>query len=403
MLDINSLRHPLLMNFLPRDIQNEMLAMAKAYPIVTVLGPRQSGKTTIARHLFNQKPYVSLENPDDRRFAEFDPRAFLENFPDGAVLDEIQRLPILLSYLQGIVDEQQQKGLFILTGSHQHELHQSVSQSLAGRTAILTLLPLCLSELPPEHQNQSIDYYLYQGMYPAIYHDKLNPTKFYRNYLQTYVERDVRQMINIKDLSKFQHFIKLCASRIGQLFNASDVGNALGISSNTVQHWLSILEASFVIYRLQPYFENFGKRIIKSPKLYFTDVGLATYCLDIHNKEQLARDPLRGNLVENFVISEFIKHRTNSGLEPDSYFYRDSNQHEVDLLIKSGNELIPIEIKSSKTFHPDFLKGLNYFKNIAPERCNRGYLIYAGDREQTIQDFFVAHFSHIKKISDVID
>ena len=390
------------MNFLTRDIQQEMLDMANAYPIVTVLGPRQSGKTTLVRHLFKHKPYVSLENPDDRSFAEQDPRGFLERYPDGAVLDEIQRLPLLLSYLQGIVDNQQTKGLFILTGSHQHELHQSVSQSLAGRTAILTLLPLCLSELPLELQHQDLNYYLYHGMYPRVYHDRLDPSKFYRNYLQTYVERDVRQMINIKDLNLFQRFIKLCASRIGQLFNANNISNELGVSSHTVQHWLSILEASFVIYRLQPYFENFGKRMIKSPKIYFTDVGLATYCLDIHNPEQLARDPLRGGLVENFVISEFIKHRANRGQEPNCYFYRDSNQHEVDFLIKSGNQLIPIEIKSSKTFHPDFLKGLQYFKALTHDRCTTGFLIYAGEQEQRIHDFFVTHFSHIKTISEKI-
>ena len=377
--------------------------MANAYPIVTVLGPRQSGKTTLVRRLFSHKPYVSLENPDDRQFAEQDPRGFLETYPDGAILDEIQRLPILLSYLQGIVDNQSTKGLFILTGTHQHELHESVSQSLAGRTAILTLLPLCLSELPIELQNQELDYYLYHGMYPRIYRDKLEPTKFYRNYLQTYIERDVRKMVNIKDLSLFQRFIKLCASRVGQLFNASNISNELGVSSNTVQHWLSILEASFVVYRLQPYFENFGKRMIKSPKLYFTDVGLATYCLDIHKQEQLARDPLRGNLVENFVMSEFIKQRTNRGLEFNGYFYRDSNDREVDLLIKSGNQLIPIEIKSSKTFHPDFLKGLHYFKDIAKDRFTKGFLIYAGEREQRIQDFFVTQFRHIKKISETMD
>jgi predicted AAA+ superfamily ATPase len=240
-------------------------------------------------------------------------------------------------------------------------------------------------------------------MYPRIYSGQLDPTKFYRNYLQTYVERDVRKMINIKDLSLFQRFIKLCASRVGQLFNASNISNELGVSTHTVQHWLSILEASFVVYRLQPYFENFGKRVIKSPKIYFTDVGLATYCLDIHKQEQLARDPLRGNLAENFIISEFIKHRINRGLEAGCYFYRDSNDHEVDLLIKSGNQLIPIEIKSSKTFHPSFLKGLHYFKETVGTRCSQGFLIYAGEREQPIQDFFVHQFTHIKKISETLD
>lgn len=386
------------MNFLTREIQKEVLDMATSYPVVTVLGPRQSGKTTLVRHVFKHKPYVSLENPDDRSFAEEDPKAFLASYPEGAILDEIQRLPLLLSYIQGIVDDNPAKGLFILTGSHQHELHQSVNQSLAGRTALLTLLPLSMAELPAALQQQNLDYYLYHGLYPRVYHDTLNPTKFYRNYLQTYVERDVRQLIHLKDLSLFQRFIKLCASRIGQLFNASSLCNDLGVSSNTINHWLSILEASFIIYRLPPYFENFGKRLIKSPKLYFTDVGLATYCLDIHTPEQLARDPLRGQLTENLVILEIIKHQLNQGLSPNCYFYRDSNQHEVDLLIKTGHDLTPIEIKSSQTFHPNFLKGLHYFQNLLGERVKQSYLIYAGAREQRIKNIQVKHFSNVHTI-----
>ncbi|MDP3705769.1 MAG: ATP-binding protein [Legionellaceae bacterium] len=390
------------MVFLSRDIENEVMLMAETYPVITVLGPRQSGKTTLVRHLFPHKPYISLENPDDRSFAEQDPRGFLEKYPDGAIFDEVQRLPILLSYLQGIVDKDNRKGLFILTGSHQLELQQSISQSLAGRTAILKLLPLCLSELTSSQDDYDLDHFLYQGMYPKLYQEPQNPTKFYRNYLQTYVERDIRQMVNIKDLSTFQQFIKLCASRIGQLFNASDLSNALGISANTVTHWVSILEASFVVFRLQPYFENFGKRMIKSPKIYFNDVGLASYCLDIHTQNQLARDPLRGHLVENFVLSEFIKHRTNQGLDPNYYFYRDSNQNEVDILMKMGHQLIPIEIKSSKTFHPDFLKSLNHFQSVAKTQCGRGILIYAGDREQRIHEIDVINFRHIKSMYDHI-
>lgn len=390
------------MTIVTRDISTELLEMAQHYPVVTLLGPRQSGKTTLVQHLFKDKPYVSLENPDDRHFAESDPRSFLEHYPNGAILDEIQRLPILLSYIQGIVDQEKKKGLFILTGSHQHLLHQSVSQSLAGRTAILKLLPFCLSELPIAHQNQPLDYYLYHGMYPRIYNDGLNPTKFYRAYLQTYVERDVRQMINIKDLATFQIFIKLCASRVGQLVNANSLSHEIGVSAHTVTQWLSILEASFIIFRLQPYFENFGKRLIKSAKLYFTDVGLASYCLDIHSPNLLARDPFRGALTENLMITEFIKHRENAGMEPNCYFYRDSNQREVDLIIKKGHELIPIEIKSSKTFHPSFLKGLHYLKSITENRVKQGYLLYTGEHEQSINDLNVVNFHNIKKISQHI-
>jgi len=241
------------MPLIQRALQVELLSMAKAYPIVTVLGPRQSGKTTLVKETFSDYPYVSLENLDDRAFAESDPRGFFERYTKGVILDEIQRLPQLLSYLQGIVDNTPRKGLFILTGSHQLALHESISQSLAGRTALLKLLPFSLAELPRPFSRWTLDAYLYHGMYPRIYHDKLNPTKFYSNYVQTYIERDVRQMINVKDLSQFQRFLKLCASRIGQLLNMNNLSNELGISNHTVVNWLSILEASFVILRVQPY------------------------------------------------------------------------------------------------------------------------------------------------------
>lgn len=391
------------MQFIRREIERELLSMARAYPTVTVLGPRQSGKTTLVRALFADKPYVSLENPDEREFASQDPRSFFATYPQGAILDEIQRLPQLLSYIQGIVDARQDKGLFILTGSHQHELHQSISQSLAGRTSILKLYPFCLTELPQAFQKKELDYYIHQGMYPRVYDDQLDPTKFYRNYLQTYIERDVRQMVNIKDLNMFHRFVKLCAARVGQVFNANSLSNEVGVSSNTIQQWLSILEASFIVFRLQPYFENFGKRMIKSPKLYFVDVGLAVYLLDIHREAQLARDPLRGNLVENFVVSEFIKYAANEGMEPNAYYYRDSNQHEVDLVFKRGHRLVPVEIKASKTFHATFLNGLNYFKQLVPERVLQSFLIYTGERIQSIGSTHITNYTQIKKIYDTIN
>jgi predicted AAA+ superfamily ATPase len=249
----------------------------------------------------------------------------------------------------------------------------------------------------------SLDDYLYQGMYPRIYKNHINPTKFYRDYLQTYVERDVRKMVNVKDLSLFQHFLKLCAGRIGQIFNAHSFSNELGVSQHTVKNWLSILEASFLVFRLQPYFENFGKRLIKSPKLYFTDVGLAAYLLDIVSVGQIVRDPLRGNLVENLIVSECMKNRLNKGIEPSLYYYRDSNQHEVDLLLKTGNALIPIEIKSSQTFNADFLKGLKYFHQLIGSRCPVGFLVYAGAQEQRVDNFYVYHYKNINQIFDYVD
>lgn len=380
-----------------REMTKEVREMAESYPVVTLLGPRQSGKSTLVRNEFAKKPYVSLENLDERRFAEADPRGFLERFPQGAVLDEIQRVPSLLSYIQGIVDEKDQKGLFILTGSHQLELHESITQSLAGRTAILKLLPFSIEELAQHSINYSLDDYLYSGMYPRIYKDDLNPTKFYRDYVQTYVERDVRKMINVKDLSLFQHFLKLCAGRVGQVFNSNNLSNELGISYHTVNNWLSILEASFLIFKLQPYFENFGKRVIKSPKIYFTDVGLATYLLDITTVDQISRDPLRGGLVENFILSELRKSRLNKGFEPSFYFYRDSNQHEIDVIFKSGNNLFPIEIKASRTFNSHFLNELIYFKKIAANRSPKGLLIYSGDQEQLIEGVYVCNYKNIEK------
>jgi predicted AAA+ superfamily ATPase len=390
------------MQILDREIATELTDMAKHYPIVTLLGPRQSGKTTLVKKHFPEKAYVSLENLDERDFAQSDPRGFLNRFPNGAILDEIQREPTLLSYLQEIVDKADINGLFILTGSHQLELHASITQSLAGRTAMLKLLPLTLAELSQHAPPLSLDEYLLHGMYPRIYKNNLNPTKFYRDYVQTYIERDVRKMINLKDLGLFQKFLKLCAGRTGQIFNRQNLSNELGISNNTVSHWLSVLEASFLVFTLPPYFENFGKRLIKSPKLYFTDVGLATYLLDIYTAEQLTRDPLRGQLVENLVISEFLKNQFNRGLESGLYFYRDSNQNEVDLLFKSGHNLIPIEIKSSTTFNRDFLKGLKYFHSIAPDRMPFGMVIYAGEQEQKIDYTHIFNYKSMKKISALL-
>jgi len=367
-----------------RDISVELKVLAQGYPVVTVIGPRQSGKTTLARLAFPDKTYTNLENPDIRSLADTDPRSFLGQFPDGAILDEIQRVPKLLSYIQTIVDEKEQKGLFILTGSHQLELHQAITQSLAGRTALLTLLPMSLHELAKAKIDLPIDEALLKGGYPRIYHDGLDPTKAYRNYFQTYVERDVRQLINVKDLTQFERFIRICAGRISQIVNCEEIGNEVGVSSHTVKEWLSILEASFIVFRLQPYFENFGKRLIKSPKLFFYDVGLATYLLGIENVNQVSRDPLRGHLFENLIVLELMKWRYNQGLDSQLYYYRDVQKNEIDIIFKEGNLLTPIEIKSSKTFHPDFIKRIDYFQKLVKERSPKGFLIYTGDQEQHI-------------------
>ena len=268
-------------SFIPRNMEKVLQSTFKNYPIITILGARQTGKSTLARHAFIKKPYVNLEAPDIQVFAKSDPRGFLNQYSDGAILDEIQNVPELLSYIQVIVDEKGCNSLFILTGSHQLALHESVSQSLAGRTAIFELLPLSISELSKASINLTLDQYIFHGFYPRIYKESLNSTQVYRDYIKTYVERDVRNMVNVKDLAQFQKFLRLCAARVGQILNINNLCNEVGVSNHTAKSWLSILEASYLIIRLQPYYENFGKRSIKSPKIYFTDVGLVAYLLDI--------------------------------------------------------------------------------------------------------------------------
>lgn len=378
----------------PREIETELKELAQSYPVVTIIGPRQSGKTTLVQHVFPNKPYVNLEAPDVRELALADPRGFLAKYINGAILDEIQRTPALLSYLQILVDEKQAKGMFVLTGSHQFDLHQAITQSLAGRTALLTLLPLSLVELEKVGIQLDLDDALLKGGYPRIFKDQLDPTKAYRNYFQTYIERDLRQLIHVKDLIQFQRFIRLCAGRIGQLLNLERLSNEVGVAANTIKHWISILEASFIILRLQPYFENFGKRIIKAPKLYFTDVGLASYLLGIENTVQMSRDPLRGNLVENLVLLELIKGRLNQGLDPQLYYFRDTHGNEVDFIFQSGNQLVPMEVKSSMTFNKDFVAGLEYFQKLVGKRSTKGFLIYAGPQEQSIGKFELIHYTH---------
>ncbi|OGT47389.1 MAG: AAA family ATPase [Gammaproteobacteria bacterium RIFCSPHIGHO2_12_FULL_41_20] len=381
-----------------RTIEKELRTAASEYPVVTIIGPRQSGKTTVVKKVFPKKAYANLEAMDIRAFAETDPRGFLQQYPKGAVLDEIQRVPQLLSYIQVDVDAKKQRGRFILTGSHQLSLHEKISQSLAGRTAILSLLPLSISELSAAGFDLSLNDYLLNGFMPRVYADQLNPTKAYRNYVQTYIERDVRQMQQIKDLKVFQNFLKLCAGRIGSVLNRESLGNDTGISGNTVNQWLSVLEASFILFQLPPYFENFGKRVIKAPKLYFTDVGLATYLLGIESLEQLARDPLRGFLVENLVILELIKARLNRGLEPNLYYYRDNHKNEVDVVFKQSHNLIPIEIKAAQTFMPEQLKGLLFYLQLAQKRAARGYLIYTGEHQQDVGKVTIMNYKHSAEI-----
>ena len=372
-----------------RDISRELIESAKEYPVVTVFGPRQSGKTTLVQMVFPDKPYFSLENPDIRLAAEEDPRGFLNDVPAGAVLDEVQRLPVLLSYIQGIVDQKKQNGMFILTGSHQPDVHQAVSQTLAGRTALLTLLPFSLSELRNYKSQWDAYEIIVKGSYPRLHEEGLTPGRFYNGYIQTYVERDVRTLINVKDLELFQRFLVLLAGRVGQVLNYTSLGNDIGVSGTTVKNWISVLKASFVMFELQPFHENINKRVIKSPKLYFTDTGLVAHLLGIETPDQVKRDPLRGGLYENLIILEALKALYNAGKRPQMYFYRDTNGNEVDLIIKHQRHLVPIEIKSAETFTRDFLKGIEPFCSAAKGPCKPGYVLYNGSQSFNIRDISV--------------
>ena len=361
-----------------RNITKELHLLLQEYPIVTVLGPRQAGKTTLVQHELPDYAYVSLEDPDERMLAAEDPRAFLRRFPDNTIFDEVQRVPTLLSYLQGIVDKEQKNGRFVLTGSHQLELRAAVAQSLAGRTGLLHLLPLSIEELRQAGLTfDGFEDYVVHGFLPRVHSQNQRPFRAYANYYQTYIERDVRQLIELKDVSLFEKFIKLLAGRVGQLMDYQALSNAVGVSAKTIKQWLSVLEASYVVVKLPPYFENFGKRVVKSPKYFFTDVGLLAYLLGLETPSQVLRDPLLGSIFENLVVIEVLKQRYNSGYDANLYFFRDSNGSEIDLLCKTSNGLVGIEIKAASTWHGKFAKQLVRFAAHS-HPLNQSLVVYNG-------------------------
>ena len=379
------------MKIIDRQAHAVLLQRATLYPVVTVLGPRQSGKTTLCRMAFPDKPYVNLEQPDVRDFAQQDPKAFLAQYPDGAVLDEIQNVPTLLSWLQVLTDADPRKGRFVLTGSHQLQVNAHITQSLAGRTAVLELLPLSLSELAavgdgatvgPDDVNQM----MLQGGYPRIHAQDLPPEVMLSDYFATYVERDVRQLINLRHLSEFGQCVRLLAGRTGQLLNQTSLGNEVGVSSNTITQWLSLLEASFLVFSLAPWSVNIGKRLVKSPKVYFYDVGLACWLLGIKTVEQLQHHPLRGALFENLVVLEVMKSLRNQGLRDPLYFFRDSNGLEVDLLLEHADGVQLIEIKASQTVAAPLFKNLRTVSTLLGERVKSQHLVYGGDLRQARTD-----------------
>ncbi len=381
-----------------RHITEFILYSAKYYPVITITGPRQSGKTTLAKSIFPDKPYLSLEDPDMREFVTKDPRGFLEVYKDGAIIDEIQHCPELFSYIQTKVDSDQIPGQFILTGSQNFLLLEKVSQSLAGRAAIIYLLPLSYSEINNQ-MDPSLEpnHFMYKGFYPKLYKQDLSPSVWYRNYIRTYIERDVRQLKNITDISAFQTFLKICAGRVGQLINFSSIGTECGVSYNTVKAWLSVLQTSFVIYMLKPHHKNFNKRLVKQQKLYFYDTGLACSLLGIESPEQLQTHYAKGALFENMIIMEILKNRLNKGKEEGLYFWRDSNGHELDLLIE-GKNLTPVEVKSGKTILPEFTRGIDYWNNLSAG--SKGYVIYGGELKQIRGDIEILPWNMMGGIGD---
>lgn len=375
------------MKNIQRQALGVLLQRATLYPVVTVLGPRQSGKTTLCRMAFPDKPYVNLEQPDVREFAQQDPKAFLAQYPDGAVLDEIQNVPTLLSWIQVLTDADPRKGRFVLTGSHQLQVSAQVTQSLAGRTAVMELLPLSLSELAKANglstgEPADVNDLMLQGGYPRIHAQGLPPEVMLSDYFATYVERDVRQLINLRHLREFGQCVRLLAGRTGQLLNQTSLGNEVGVSSNTITQWLSILEASFLVFSLAPWSVNIGKRLVKSPKIYFYDVGLACWLLGIKTVEQLQHHPLRGALFENLVVLEVLKSLRNQGLRDPMYFFRDSNGLEIDLLLEHGDGLQLVEIKASQTVSAPLFKNLRTVSTLLGDRVKSQHLIYGGVERQ---------------------
>lgn len=379
---------------LNRQLSAEITRLSTHYPILTVTGPRQSGKTTLCKHLYPDFAYVNLEDMSLRELIKSDPKAFLAQHETGVILDEVQTFPELFSYLQ-VVSDANPEHKYVLTGSNQLTLLENVSQSLAGRTALFTLLPLSLAELG-DKKFLATDTLILNGGYPAVWGRGVPTQDVAKNYYNTYVERDVRQLIKVKDINKFQTFIRLCAGRIGSEFNASSLANAVGVSSVTINEWLSVLETAYIVFRLPPFHKNIGKRLVKTPKLYFYDTSLACFLLNIDNESHLATHPLRGELFENLVILEFLKARFNAGKSANCYFYRDQAQQEVDLLCAEGNGYHAYEIKSATAFHTSFRKNLDYLQKILGEQVLSTMVIYDGEQAMNSEFGGVRNFRFLE-------
>ena len=366
--------------YLSRNMEKAILEAFEYYSVICVTGPRQSGKSTLLKHLFPNYVEYSMKDLHVREFALNDPVAFLNQTTKGMFLDEIQKAPVLMEYIQGIVDHDLSRK-FLLTGSSNFEVMKGVSESLAGRAGVFELLPMSIGETSVVHEDTDLSKLLYEGLYPVVAAGKNTARMFYPSYMKTYIEKDVRDLLKIQDQMQFMRFMKLCATRIGSIFIATELASEVGVDSKTVTRWLSVLQASYLVTLLPPYYENISKRLVKSPKLYFNDTGLACYLLDIESPKQLDRDKMRGALFENMIVMDVFKHRYNQGLEGGVYFYRDSNQNEVDILLKQEGEITAIEVKSSLTYHPSFEKTLRQITDWVETPVTKKAIVYAGDFE----------------------
>ena len=384
-------------DYIHREIEETILEASKYFSVIAVSGPRQSGKSTLLTQLFPLYEKYSLKDLNILDYAKNDPIAFLNQTDEGMFIDEIQRCPQLLDYIQGIVDNNPKRH-FALSGSSNFEVMKNLSESLAGRAGVFELLPMSIQEVTGKVDLDNLNQILYNGLYPSICAKKNIAKFFYPSYVRTYLEKDVRDLLQMKDQIRFTKFLKLCAARIGSLFNASELGAEVGVSSKTISHWISVLQASYLITLLPPYYENIPKRLVKSPKLYFNDPGLACYLLDIESPQQLDRDKMRGAIFENMIVMEAIKHRYNMGLEGGVFFYRDSNQNEVDLLIKQGGELTAIEVKSSMTYSSSFEKALTQIEGWIKTPISKKAIVYSGDFENTSGNINLINYRHISSI-----
>jgi predicted AAA+ superfamily ATPase len=379
-----------------RTLEGKILKSAQQYKVLALIGPRQSGKTTLAKKIFPDHAYLSLENPDTRLRAVNDPRSFLQSLPEHSILDEIQNTPDLFSYLQEIVDDKSNGRRFVLTGSNSFQLNEKISQSLAGRIRIFTILPLTMPELPKTFLGPSLDHIMLTGFYPRIHNEGLDASEWFEGYYQTYLQKDVKAIVNVTDTNQFDRFVRLCAGRIGCLTDYHSIASEVGVSQPTAMRWSSVLESSFITFRLAPHFNNFGKRLIKSPKLYFYDTGLLCQLLRIRTYDQIANHPLRGAIFENFIVSECIKLLFNRGTQPALYFWRDQHGHEIDLIFDKGVQLVPVEIKSGATFHSDWLKNIEWFSKLQPGVG--GHLVYGGSTPFTQHGVSVIPWTELESL-----